>query len=295
MDITLALGGGGTRGAAHVGVLRKLENEGFRIHSIAGTSIGSIIAALYASGRTPDEIQALFAAVDPPKLYGWPLSDGPGLLGISGIAAWLHDQFGEMTFSELHLPVAMVAVNLDTHREVILHEGRVVDAILGSIAIPGIFPPHMLGEHRLIDGAVLDPVPVRAARALAPKLPVFAVVLTPKLDTPADPWTVPIPGIVPQPLVRQFIHLRITQAFGIFLDSIEIVQRSLAELRLEADKPDIIIRPNVIGINILEKVDVDDVVRRGEDAVQAVLPALKRISSWHGRILRAFNLGIKNE
>jgi NTE family protein len=293
MNITLALGGGGTRGAAHVGVLRILEQEGFNIQAIAGTSAGSIIAALYAMGLTPDEIQQLLAEVDPAKLYGWPLADGPGLLGNSGIANWLFAHFGEMTFSELKLPIAIVAVDLDAHREVILREGRVVDAILGSIAIPGIFPPYTFDKHRLVDGGTLDPVPVRAARALAPKLPVVAVVLTPPLEAPADPWTVPIR--VPLPIVRQFIQLRIAQAFGIFLDAAEIAQRSLTELRLELDKPDVIIRPDVMRFNFLEKVDVDEIILRGEDAASAALPLLKHINSWQGRFIRLIKLSIKNE
>jgi NTE family protein len=74
MEITLALGGGGARGIAHLGVLRVLEREGFRIRAVAGTSIGSLVGALYASGKTAGELEALFTAVDQTRLFGWPLS-----------------------------------------------------------------------------------------------------------------------------------------------------------------------------------------------------------------------------
>src|SRR5512140_1256869 len=104
MDITLALGGGGTRGIAHIGVLRVLERSGFRIRAVAGTSIGSIVAAFYASGCTPDEIQEAFLAVDQSKLYGWPLSEGPGLLGVRGIQDFLKIHLNQVTFEELKLP-----------------------------------------------------------------------------------------------------------------------------------------------------------------------------------------------
>ena len=92
MEVTVALGGGGTRGTAHIGVLRALEEAGFIIRAVAGTSIGSIVGILYASGHSPKEIEDIFLAVDQTKLYGWPLSEGPGLLGIRGIQDFLnHD------------------------------------------------------------------------------------------------------------------------------------------------------------------------------------------------------------
>jgi NTE family protein len=288
MDVTLALGGGGTRGAAHIGVLRVLEREGYRVRAVAGTSAGSIIGALFAAGYTPDQIQSALGEIDFANVYGSLLSDGAGLLGISGLSDWLKKHLGVLTFAELKLPLAVIAVDLDTHREVVFREGVVMEAILGSIAVPGFFPPHELNGMRLIDGGALDPVPVRNARAMAPDLPVVAVVLTPPLGEDDSAWALPMH--VPSPIVRGITRLRITRAFGVFIDSIDIIQRSMAEMRLEVDKPEVIIRPNVTGMNLLDKVDLDDVSRRGEIAALNVLPDLKRATSWSGRLLRTLNL-----
>ncbi len=284
MEITVALGGGGSRGAAHLGVLRVLEREGYRIRALAGTSIGSLVGALYASGRSLDEIEDLFDAVDPVRLYGWPLSDGPGLLGVRGIAEWVNDHLGGLTFADLKIPLAVVAVDLNSNREVILREGSVAEAVLGSMAVPGIFPPRKLQDYLLIDGGVLDPVPVRPARALAPGLPVVAVSLLPPLEEPSTPSTLPVN--VPIPLVQQFTRLSITQAFRIFIDAVDIGQRQMTELRLKVDEPDVIVRPEVGHINILERVDVHKVARLGERAAQSALPDLEQAISLPAALMR---------
>ncbi len=261
MDITLALGGGGARGAAHLGVLRVLEQEGFRIRAIAGTSIGSIVGTLYARFQNADEVTRIMLSVDQSKLYGWPLVDGPGLLGVRGVHDFLRQQFGEDTFAELALPCAVVAVDLNSNREIVLQQGRVADAIKGSIAVPGLFPPNPYHEYTLIDGGTLDPVPVRAARALAPDLPVVAVSLMAPLDAPKTPLNVPLP--VPEPLAQQIARLHITQAVHIFVDAIDIGQRQMTELRLQLDRPEVLIRPDVADINLLDRVDIPEIAQIG--------------------------------
>lgn len=285
MDISLALGGGGARGAAHLGVLRVLEQEGFRIRAIAGTSIGSIIGALYARFRSAEKVTRVIESVDQSKLYGWPLADGPGLLGARGIHDFLRQQFGEETFDELTIPSAVVAVDLNSNREIVLQQGRVVDAIMGSIAVPGLFPPKRYHEYTLIDGGTLDPVPARAARALAPGLPVVAVSLMAPLDAPKTPLNMPIS--VPEPLAQQIARLRITQTVQIFVDAIDIGQRQMTELRLQIDRPEVLIRPDVAEINLLDRVDIAAIARRGEAAALKSLPALRRAVSWQERARRA--------
>jgi NTE family protein len=289
MDITLALGGGGSRGAAHVGVLRILEREGFRVRGIAGTSVGSIIASFYAAGFSPDEIEKRITDIDFTRLYGRLLSDGPGLLGVTGIQNWLRMHLGERTFASLRIPCAVVAVDLATRREITFRDGSVVDSILGSIAVPGIFPPHDYGEFRLIDGGTLDPVPVQAARELAPKLPVAAVVLASPPEGPYTSWNISLP--VPQLIADRLIRFRITQAFGIFLEAVDIGQRSISALRLEVDKPEVLIRPNVTNVSFLGDIDVKEVVQRGEAGAREALPELKRAVSWQARLARRLNMG----
>jgi NTE family protein len=285
MDITLALGGGGTRGAAHIGVLRVLERSGFHIRAVAGTSIGAMVGIFYASGRTPDQIEEIFSKVDQSKLYGWPLSEGPGLLGVRGIQDFLHAYLGELTFDELKLPCAAVAVDLNSNREIILKKGRVIDSILGSIAVPGLFPPRELDEYRLIDGGTLDPVPVRAARELVPDLPVVAVTLMAPLDVPATPIGIGSLSTSNR-LAKQFSRMNITQAFQVFADSVSIGSRQMAELRLKLDEPEIIIRPNVSGINLLDKVNVQEIAKRGEIAAEGALPEIVHAVSASAHIVR---------
>jgi NTE family protein len=283
-EFTLALGGGGTRGAAHIGVLRVLEREGCRIRGISGTSIGSIIASLFAAGYTPDQIEEQVASIDFTRLYGRLLSDGPGLLGISGIHKWLEEHLGSRTFESLQIPCAVVAVDMLSKQQITFTQGSVVDAILGSIAVPGIFPPHLYGPYQLIDGGTLDPVPVRAARSFAPNLPTAAVILSIPPDVPREAWNLPLP--FPQAITNRLTRLRITQTFGVFLEAVDIGQRSITALRLSTDKPDILIRPDITGISFLGEIDVANVVRRGEIAAEKSLPEIRKTSTWKSRIIR---------
>lgn len=287
MDIAIALGGGGARGFAHVGVLRRLEKEGFRIRAVAGTSAGGIVASAYAAGYTPDEIEAIFEKIDQSKLFAHGSGDGPGVLGLSGAMKVLEEFLGDRTFTDLKIPCAMAAVDLNSAREVSLSEGRVVDAVLATIAIPGVFPPKNLGNYRLVDGGVLDPVPVSLARLLAPHLPVIAVILSPRMEPPGRFSTFNLPVKIPAQIVERLTRTRVAQAFSIFMESIDISDRMLTELRLEIDKPDLIIRPDVRGIGLLDKVDIHHVVSLGEQAVDAIIPDLRRSVSWTSRLRRS--------
>ncbi len=287
MDISLALGGGGAKGNAHIGIIRRLEQEGFRIRAVAGTSFGGIVAALYASGKTPDQIEELFAGVDQARLYGHVTGDGPSLLGLAGASKLFDEVFGAATFDDLPLPCALTGVDLKSAREVILTEGLVRDAVLATIALPGIFPPRRIQDWELVDGGTLDPVPVSVARMLAPKLPVVAVVLTSPVGAPARMLEVNIPYI-PNIIARRLTHMRPAQAFDIFLRSVEIGNRQMTELRLEKDDPEIIIRPAVHHIQLLDQVDVHEVAKLGEAAVEEVLPDLRRVTAWPARLARSF-------
>jgi NTE family protein len=287
MEITIALGGGGSRGAAHIGVLRALESSGFHIRGVAGTSIGSIIGIMYAFGFTPDQIEEIFSSVDQSKLYGWPLSEGPGFLGVSRIRDFLNLHLNDVTFNDLKIPCAAIAVDLKSHREIILRHGNVIDAILGSIAVPGLFPPKELDGYRLIDGGTLDPIPVRAARLLLPGLPVVAVSLLPQVDKPASPLGIfSLPSA--NPIAKQIARLNITQTFQIFSDSIEIASRQIADLRLAVDKPELIIRPELDGINLLDKINVQEIADRGKVAADLVIPDFIKSQTPKERILKLF-------
>lgn len=288
MDIALALGGGGARGYSHIGVLRRLEQEGYRVRAVAGTSAGGIIAAFYAAGFTPDELEAMLAKLDQTRLFGRSSSEGPSILGLGGATSMLEEFLGDLTFEKLKLPCAVVAVDIKLAREVVLSEGCVVNAVLATIAIPALFPPRQIGEHQLVDGATLDPVPVSVARSLAPNLPTVAVVLTPLLGRERNLLPLHIPLRIPAPIAERLSRLRLTQALSIYIQAADVGARMLTELRLKLDAPDVIVRPDVGGIGLLDTVDVHKVIRLGEEAVEAILPDLRRVTAWPSRMRRKY-------
>ena len=287
MNIALALGGGGAKGNSHIGVIRCLQQEGFRIDAVAGTSFGGVVAVFFALGHSPEEIEDMFASLDQKDLYGQGASEGPSLLGLGGATRWLNDMIGDRTFGDLKIPCILTSADLKSGREVLLSEGSLVDALLATIAIPGIFPAKHIGNLELVDGGTLDPVPVAPARSLKPNLPVVAVVLNAPMGKPAQTWNIPLPEYLPRTLIERISKLRYTQALDVFLRSLDMVTRAVAEYRLEVDKPDIIIRPLVTDIDILDQIDVREVSRKGDEAVEAVLPELKKLFAWPNRLRRA--------
>jgi len=286
MDLSLALGGGGSRGNAHLGVIRRLEQEGHQIRAVAGTSFGGVVAVMYAVGYSPDEIEERFSSLDQSKLYGHSSHDGPSLLGLAGATQVLGEWLGERTFKDLKLPCALTAVDIKLGREIILKQGRLLEAVLATIALPGIFPARPLGDHQLVDGGVLDPVPVTVVRSLAPTLPVVAVVLTPMARPGMTIAQFPLPVPLPGALLQRITNLRLAQALDVFLKSVDIGNRMITELRLEVDEPEIIIRPDVSHIGLLDKVDIHEMVLLGEQAADAVLDDLREANSWSNRLRR---------
>jgi NTE family protein len=287
MEITLALGGGGAKVNSHIGVLRRLEKEGFKINAIAGTSFGGIVAVMYAAGYTPDEIEDIFAKVDQTNLYGRLPEERASLLGLAGVRKWLDEVLPGRTFADLKLPCAVTAVDLNCGCEVILDNGPVKDALLATIAVPRIFPAYPWHERELVDGGVLNPVPVSVARSLAPSLPVVAVTLHAPMGEPDRFLVMPVPSGLPKPILDRLTHIRYAQAFDVFMRSVDVGNRAVAAYRLAVDKPDVIIRPEVTDIELLKPVDVREVARRGDEAVETVLPELKQMVSWTSRLRRS--------
>ncbi|MCJ7717889.1 MAG: patatin-like phospholipase family protein [Anaerolineales bacterium] len=273
MDITLALGGGGSKGYAHIGVIRGLENMGFNIKGIAGTSAGGLAAAVYAAGFTTVEILDMASNIRQDNLYG--LGRGPGLLGVKGIQEVMSQFLGDKTFSDLVIPCALSAVDLVLMKEVVIQEGRLIDAVMATIAIPGIFPPREWADLLLVDGMVLNPVPVNLARSLVPSLPVVAVTLSPLAEELGDisPW-----GRTPQNLLlRPISKLRVAKAFEVYLRSMEMTSHKLSEVRLELEKPEVLIRPAIWHIGAMDRVNVREVADLGEMAVELAKTSLEKL------------------
>ena len=292
-EIALALGGGGIKGIAHIGVINRLEKEGFRIRAVAGTSAGGLVGAIYAAGYSVEEISEVMCHIDQSRMFTRGANDGPSLLGIQGIVHTLSNLLGNCTFQDLKLPFACTAVDIKTAKEMVFTNGSLMDAIEATIAVPGIFPPKVIGPYMLVDGSVLDPVPVKLTRYLSPTLPVIAICLTPE----PDEWKymptikIPVPGPIPSPIIEQFSKMRIGQAAKIFSRSMDITSHMVAELRLQIDLPDVLIRPDVERLSILDKVYPKELISIGEAAVENAIPILKQALSWPNQISRQFRKG----
>jgi NTE family protein len=291
MEITLALGGGGVKGNSHIGVIRRLEKEGFHIRAVAGTSFGGLVAALYSLGHSADDLEEMFASLDQTQLYGHVPEDAPSLIGVAGITRWLEEVVGSRTFDDLKLPCVVTAADLKSGKEVLLSSGPLIDAVLATIALPGILPARHIEDLELVDGGTLDPVPVGPARQLAPRLPVVAIVLNCPMGVPARPWRIPFPrGWIRSLVSRLLSRMRYGPALDVFSRSLDMTARAVTHYRLKVDRPDVIIRPDVLDMDAFQIVDVHEVVKKGEEAAEAALPELRRLFSWRSRWRRSMTL-----
>jgi len=177
--IGLALSGGAVRGAAHVGVLKVLEREGIRPDMIAGTSVGSIVGAACAAGLEADEIGEIFRAARWPKMARLSIRGKYSLFDTRPMQKILIDHMGVTTFEELAIPFAAVSCDLITGRTIVFRSGHLPTALRASSAVPGIFPPVESAGRLLVDGCVVDNLPVDVVRHMGAEY-VIAVDLIPR-------------------------------------------------------------------------------------------------------------------
>ncbi|MBK7218602.1 MAG: patatin-like phospholipase family protein [Candidatus Promineofilum sp.] len=270
----LVLGGGGARGLAHFGVLRVLQREKIPIACIAGTSMGGLVGALFAAGvpaeRVEEEVLRLSRVTEQIRLVDVELSAAG--LSIRGrrIYNFMADLLGEdLTFADLPLPLAMVAVDIHTGREVILQGGLVIDAVRATISVPGVFMPVDLGDYRLVDGGVLDNVPVDVARGMGATRTIAVDVL--------PSFSVNVPGRDPVETGLQlaFAPRQLTEVYHVLM----IMIAALTESRLRQYPPDLLIRPvlppNVTLLSGFNR--AEEMIAAGEAATEAALPAIRAL------------------
>lgn len=290
-EIALALGGGGIKGIAHLGAVYRLMELGYKIGAIAGTSAGGIVGGVVASGAKKEVVFEAVTAINTNiNFFSRRHEDGPSLLGLSGLVKMLSPFLEGKTFSDLQIPLAVTAVDMVSKQEFILKRGSVMEAMVATASIPGVFPPIRMGSAELVDGGVLDPVPVAVARWLAPKLPVIAICLSP---APGHWSEMPEIGIpldihIPQPILSRIINLRIGQAIRIFMESMDVTGRMITELRMEVEKPDVIIRPDVLKYGYLDRADPKELIKRGETAVDEALGEIRNSLTWRHKVGRQF-------
>lgn len=273
--VGLVLGGGGARGLAHIGVLKVLIREGIPIDLIAGASMGGIIGAAIAAGFTIEQIEAealrIISRRHRARLIDLKLSGG-GLVKGTRIYRYLGSLVGEeRTFADLHIPLALVAVDVVTGHEVILREGRLVDALRATMSVPGIFEPVKLGERYLVDGGILNNLPVDVARLMGAHAVIAVDVLPAYLeDMPGEP---PVPRLFKAPLLphalQDLLHIQM------------IMVARLTAFRQECSPADVIIRPQLPDdISLLAGFSKAAIaIAAGETAAEAAMPQIRALTS----------------
>jgi NTE family protein len=273
--IGLALGGGGVRGFAHVGVLKVLEQEKIPINLLAGTSMGGLIAATYASGMSAADLERevlhlsnprqLIHLLDPARLRR-------GLIKSDSLLRYMSERMGNPTFDELPYPLALVAVELNSGEKRVMREGNVLEAVRATTAFPGVFTPVEKGQEMLIDGGLVDNLPADVARDMGAER-VIAVDVTDNVQA----LEVMIQRMLRTPLIPEGI----TETLTIIARSYTLLIEDANRRCLESGRPDIVIRPQ-----ISDKVTVftgfgraAEVIAAGEEAARAALPILRRLSA----------------
>lgn len=270
--IGLALGGGGARGLAHIGVLKVLDRAGIPINVLAGTSMGGIVGALYAAGIAPDVIEtsilsAVGSITDLLALVDVRISQS-GLLKGHRVYDLVASKLGpQRTFASLRRPFAVVAVDTVTGREVVLDEGWVADAVRATMSVPGIFAPVEMGPYRLVDGGLLNNVPVDVVRRLGAGF-VIAVDVLPNFG--ANQSGQP-------PVVRQLSPRFMPRAFQDLWHIEMIMISALTEFRLRDNPPDVLIRPDLpADMDMFVGFERPGVaIAAGELAAEAALPQIQ--------------------
>lgn len=263
--IALALGGGSARGWAHIGVIRELEALGVDAHLVAGTSIGALVGAIHAGGAL-GEFEDWVTTLTRRTMFS--LMDfqlGGGMLKGARLMDFFRTRFHDRDIEDLALPFAATATNLRTGAEVWLRRGPMLEAVRASIALPGLFTPVLHQGRLLVDGGLVNPVPVSLARAMDADI-VIAVDLASDLfdrSTQADAATLPGNG------------LRQPSMLDVITTSIDIMQVRVSRSRMAGDPPEVVVTPRVAHIGILDFHRANEAIEAGRQAVREALPLLR--------------------
>ena len=269
--VGLALSGGGARGLAHIGVLRVLEREGIPIDFLAGTSMGGVIAAGYAAGMTPDALEQEALAVTRTRrllrLMDPALPNG-GLMRGQRLLAYFEQLFGQQKFADLRLPLALVAVDLNTRQEIVLRDGSVAPALRATTAVPGVFMPVETNGCRLVDGGVLNNLPVDVIREMNAEV-VIAVDIGPTREAGIGLWI----GN------RRWVPEGLSATLRVLDDTLSTLTTAAQEHKLRQFPPDVLIQPDIpTGVNVLAGYDrAAELIAIGERAAETHLSEIKSL------------------
>jgi len=246
--VGVALGGGAVLGAAHVGVLRALSESGIRISYIAGTSIGAFIAAFFAFGRSWKDIEEITGDLKWVDISGLSLSQF-GLLSNKKLGEVIIDNIGEVDFENSDIPFAVVATDITSGEKVVIKEGPVAEAVMASACIPGIFIPVEKYGRLLVDGGIVENVPVSTLQ-----------------DMGAD-------YIIGVDLNAEHVNKRPENIIEVLLRSFDFTIKTASEIQTE--EADLLIKPDLSSFNMVDVDQAEDLIEEGYSEAKKKLGEFK--------------------
>lgn len=300
--IGVALGSGSARGWSHIGVLQSLQEAGIPIDVACGASIGALVAGSQAAGFL-EPLNRWVRKLSWSHIVGFMDMTIPrsGLVEGEKITGYLRESLADPKIEELAIPFIAVATDLKTGKEVWLKEGSLIDAVRASISLPGIFTPYAWNGQWLVDGGLVNPVPVSACRALGADI-VIAVNLNSdimgksQVRRMADPPSNGRNGASPGALGRWAAFLNQTaeqgklslfqqlfqeqpgrgpSVFDVLTTSVKIMQDAITRQRLLAEPPDILVTPKLAHIGLMEFSRAEETIEEGKRAMDLMIPMLR--------------------
>ena len=256
--VALVLGGGAARGFAHIGVIRALEQEKVPVDLIVGTSVGSLIGAIYAADRNSFELEWTAFKLEKDDIFDYGILNalnGMGAAKGEKLEAFIRSKVPIANIEDLKIPYAAVATDLNRGTKVILDKGSVAKAVRASSAIPGVFQPVTHQEKVLVDGGVIDNIPVSVAREKGADL------------------------VIAVDIGEQVINFNIVDIIDVMLQSITIMGAENAKVKKK--DADVVIAPKIGDVGMLDFTQKKRCMQAGIDAAQRVMPELKaKIEEW---------------
>ncbi|MBI5411863.1 patatin-like phospholipase family protein [Candidatus Peregrinibacteria bacterium] len=285
--VGLALGGGGARGCAHIGVIKALREAHIPIDCVAGTSIGALVGGVYASGKIK-ELESFLRRLNSAKKILSHLDialSNKGLLNGDKVKRLLSERFIEKLIEDTSIPFVAVAADLQAGKEVHFKTGSLADAIRASISIPGIFVPAQLNGDFLADGGLLNPLPINAVRALGAEV-VVAVDLNAEVgfkkatkirrSPRSDTWWDKLKEESRAKLREWMSEAMRPNLVDILDSSVTIMQKGITEANLRSYPADFLIRPRVGRIMLFDFHLARFMIDEGYLQAQKIIPALKK-------------------
>ncbi|MCB9989027.1 MAG: patatin-like phospholipase family protein [Rhodospirillales bacterium] len=285
MPIGLALGSGMARGFAHIGVMKALLRNGVEPTLIAGTSVGALVGGCYLAGKL-DELEEWALSLNRRKVFSYLdfRVRSAGMIAGKKLQILLESYFEGVQIEDLEHPFIAIAADLATGHEVWLRKGDFIDAMRASFALPGVFPPMDINNRLLVDGALVNPVPVSACQALGARMTIAVDLNSDMIGKAVQPGNKyqTIAGFDITPPKKHDIAGRLfgrdpnnPSLFGVMVSALNILQDRLTRSRLAGDPPDVHIKPQIGHIGSMEFERGREMIAEGEAAVERALPEIK--------------------